>query len=125
MSASVALKATGMAICVLTALSANLFPLAIANSGYETASRVMSGAMLIAGSALLVRRISVTFLRSGGVPAFKVLYLATMSAAGLGTAEAFSSFANATVWLPAGITTVLYLISGVMLYWYFLPREAL
>lgn len=84
--------ATMCAVLLVVLVSFYGGPGPLSYSLYQGTIRVLSGVGLIAGSLSLGTAISRTFLRSGGLPAFKGAYVAVLSISGLGVSIVLSVF---------------------------------
>ncbi|OPY25657.1 MAG: hypothetical protein A4E28_03032 [Methanocella sp. PtaU1.Bin125] len=92
------LRLTGVAIVAATVGIACICPApAAAADGYPAVVKVLGGGIATAGSGYLAAAIGRTFLRSGGIAAFKGAYLAAVALAGPGLAEIISAFRPASV----------------------------
>jgi len=112
---SFALRLTGLIIAAATVIVSCISPAASAAAGeYPAVVKVLSGAIAIAGSLCLTAAIGRTFLRSGGVNAFKAAYVAAMALSGAGLAEALSAFRPVNMGNVLLVYCVVSVVSGAL-----------
>ena len=116
MPAPLALKAAGLVSALaIVAASAFYAPVSPPGDRYQAATKLAAGILVAAGSLMLSRAISGTFLRQGGNSAFMALYWAVLASAGAGLSEASSAFYAMSVPAAALLTAVSFSTAGLML----------
>lgn len=112
---SFSLRLTGLIVATATVVVACISPATVTIDGaYPAIVKVLSGAIALAGSLCLTAAISRTFLRSGGINAFKAAYVAAMALSGVGLAEALSAFQPVNMCNVLMAYCVVSVASGVM-----------
>jgi hypothetical protein len=88
---TLALRFVAIAMLIIITAAAFVDPAATPALGtYSATVKVICGALAIVGSMCLMRAISLTLLRSGGIVTFRAAYVSAAALGGLGIAEALS-----------------------------------
>lgn len=120
MAASMKLKASGIlaASCII-ALAYIYEPVSLTGSGYAPVVKAAAGISVIGGSVLLSTAIGQTFLKNNGRGAFKALYFASISSAGVGVVVSASAVAPMNVNIALFVLSLVFAITGVCMFRFF------
>jgi len=115
MAASLTLKALGLTTAlVIVVLAYSYDPAPPSFDPYEASIKLISGAIMAAGSLYLSYWIGRTFLCNGGKSAFRALYWAALSSAGAGISEAASGLVAMSVMAGLLMASFAFAGAGVM-----------
>lgn len=112
---SFVLRLTGLLVVVAIVAAACICPAAMPPADdYRVIVKLASGLIAAGGSICLATAIGRTFLRSGGTGAFKAAYVAALSMAGPGLAEALSAFRPVDIGSALLTCCIVWVISGAL-----------
>jgi len=113
MAASMKLKAAGIlaASCII-ALAYVYEPVSSTGTAYDSVIKALAGIFVIGGSVLLSSAVGQTFLKNKGRGAFKALYFASLSSAGVGVALSVSAVAPMNINAALFVLSIVFAVTG-------------
>jgi hypothetical protein len=120
MAVSLQLKAAGiLAASCIFALAYTYEPVSSTGGVYDGVVKAAAGIFVVVGSVFLSAAIGRTFLKNRGRGAFKALYFASLSSAGVGVAVSASAFTPMNVNAALSALSIVLAVAGLSTFRFF------